>query len=328
MKRELIVFPALAIVVAVGCASASDAQPKVDARKSTTTVVSKKKTTTTTVVKGSIGVTESALTVLQSIPVAKERPQGYLRTAFKHWIDADGDTCNTREEVLIAESLSTPQVDAFGCKVIEGDWYSTYEGATFTSPGSLDIDHVVPLKEAWDSGAWQWSASRRQLFANDLSDPRSLIAVSASQNRSKSDRDPSNWIPPNSSYLCTYLADWVAIKARWSLSMDQSEYGRIKNLLTRSCATATVAPWGSSAQGTVTQTTQAPSPPDAASLTTVVTTTTIGTASGVAEVNGGRRCKASEFGFTGQYKGIPYICSNTRQDGSPYAAGYFMWRPA
>jgi hypothetical protein len=262
LQRSLIVFPALALVVTVGCVSSSGAAPSPDAKKTTTTL-KKKKVVTTTVVKGVVGANPTALSVLATITVQNEYKTGYPRSLFKHWVDANGNGCDTREEVLIAESQSKPQVDAYGCKVIEGDWLSPYDNVMHTNPSNLDIDHMIPLKEAWDSGAWKWSAAQRQSFANDLSDPRALIAVTAGQNRSKSDRDPSNWIPPQKSYVCTYLSEWVAIKARWNLSMDQSEFGRIKNLLTESCASVTVAPWGT-----------APAP-SSKSATTPITESTI-----------------------------------------------------
>lgn len=345
LSRSVIVFPALALAVTVGYVSTSDAQSGVVTKKSTTTIASKKKrppSTTSTVVKGGVSQTSSAISVLESISIQNENGRGYSRSLFKHWTDADSDSCNTREEVLIAESRSRAQVDAFGCKVVEGDWFSPYEGATFTSPGGLDVDHVIPLKEAWDSGAWEWTASRRQAFANDLSDPRSLIAVSASQNRSKGDKDPSNWIPPQASYLCTYLSDWVAIKSHWGLSMDQSEAGRIKNLLNRSCASTSVAPWGTSSvpapsDNAVTEQPVAPSPnapqsaaPTAEPVVSVVPAApeSVPSITTGQEVKGGTRCKAAEFGQTGTFQGLAYICSNTRKDGSPYAAGYYMWRPA
>ncbi len=336
MRRSVVLFPALAIVVSVGCTSVSGAQSEVTAKKSTTTIAQKKKkaTTTSTIVKGSSSPT--LLTVLAAIPVMNEHPQGYSRSLFKHWVDADGDGCDTREEVLIAESTTAAQVDRYGCKVLEGDWYSPYEGDTYTSPSSLDIDHMVPLKEAWDSGAWNWTSAQRQSFANDLSDPRPLIAVLNSQNRSKSDKDPSNWIPPRGEYLCTYLSNWVAIKAHWKLSMDQSEFGRIKNLATRSCPTTTITAWGSATAATSGDTlagsnvspTSPPSPASGAVATTTAPRSNTGdSGSGVREVNP-VRCKASEFGQTGQHQGVPYVCSNTRQNGVPYATGYYFWRAA
>jgi hypothetical protein len=318
--RSLIVFPALALAVTVGCVTSSGAAPSPEAKKTTTTL-KKKKVVTTTIAKGAASSNSTALSVLATITVQNEYKTGYSRSLFKHWIDANGNGCDTREEVLIAESQSKPQVDAYGCKVIEGDWLSPYDNVMHTNPSDLDIDHMVPLKEAWDSGAWNWTAAQRQTFANDLSDPRALIAVTAGQNRSKSDRDPSNWIPPQKSYVCTYLSEWVAIKARWNLSMDQSEFGRIKNLLTASCATVTVAQWGT-----------APGAPTN-SVTTQPTVTAPPAISDPAGAIGARevkpvRCKKAEFGQTGQYQGVPYVCSDHRKDGTRYAAGYYMWRPA
>lgn len=331
LQRSLIVFPALALAVTVGCVSSSGAASSPEAKKTTTTL-KKKKVVTTTIAKGSVGTNPTALSVLATITVQNEYKTGYSRSYFKHWIDANGNGCNTREEVLIAESRSKAQVDAYGCKVIEGDWFSPYDNVMYTNPSELDIDHMIPLKEAWDSGAWNWTAAQRQAFANDLSDARALIAVTAGQNRSKSDKDPSNWIPPQKSHACTYLSEWVAIKARWKLSMDQSEFGRIKNLLTASCATATVAPWGtapaSSSKSATTPITEDTIPV----VVSVTTLAPVATAAPVA-VTGGRevapvRCKKAESGQTGQYKGVPYVCSDQRKDGTAYAAGYYMWRPA
>jgi hypothetical protein len=145
--------------------------------------------------------------------------------------------------VLIRDSLTPAQVDPVGCAVVAGDWLSVYDGVTWTDPAELEIDHVVALKEAWDSGAWGWTAERRSAFGNDLEDLRSLRAVTGSVNQAKSDKDPSNWIPPDQSFVCTYLSDWVSIKGRWGLSMDQSEFGRIRNLLTDRCPEQTIAPW-------------------------------------------------------------------------------------
>lgn len=333
MKRATLIFPALAIAVAVGCVSSSSSatSASVEARKTTTTVKKKKVLTTTVAPKGSTGVT-TALAVLASISVQNERPNGYSRSLFKHWVDADGDSCDTREEVLIAESTSRAQVDAYGCKVIEGDWLSPYDNVAHTNPSELDIDHMVPLKEAWDSGAWAWSAMKRQLFANDLTDARSLIAVTAGQNRSKSDRDPSNWLPPQTQYRCTYLAEWVAIKSHWKLSMDQSEFGRIKNVLTASCGSTTIAPWGAAgsakgaAQGGSSVTTPA-SPPATVRPSDSAPTTTPASSGDIRQVSP-VRCAKADFGQTGEYRGIPYICSDRKQDGTLYKPNYYFWRPA
>ncbi len=112
-----------------------------------------------------------------------------------------------------------------------GDWYSVYDDVWVTEPSRLDIDRVVALKEAWDSGAREWDAATREAFVNDVDDSRSLIAVTAESNRSKGEADPSNWLPPNRDDHLRYIAVWVVVKARWELSMDQSEYGRIRLLM-------------------------------------------------------------------------------------------------
>ncbi len=189
-----------------------------------------------------ITVAKDALAVLSTISVMREHSQGYSRSLFSHWKDIDGDGCDARQQVLKRDSVTFPQVD-YPCRVIEGDWVSPYDGARWTNPSDVDIDHVVALKEAWDSGAWQWTKARRTAFANDTSDRRTLLAVTDNVNQAKSDKDPSNWLPPRTSYRCTYVANWIAIKARWGLSMDQSEYGRLRNLLRGECKGTKMASW-------------------------------------------------------------------------------------
>lgn len=307
------------MAVTLGCVTVTQADSSVaPAAKRTTTTVKKKSTSTTKPPKGSSA--RSALAVLATIPRAKERPQGYSRDLFRHWTDDDGDGCDTREEVLIDESTSPAQVDAYGCKVIEGDWFSEYDGVTHTSPATVQIDHVVALKEAWDSGAWAWTPAQRQKFANDLSDPRALIAVTSGVNQSKSDKDPSNWVPPRTAAVCTYVVNWVAIKAQWKLSMDDSEWGRIRNIITKNCPTATVTPWGSGTSGTV--------PPNGTGSSTSSTTTTVAGGSGVRQVTPHQRCKTAEAGQFGQSGGMSYVCVNRKKDGSPAAPGYYYWQPA
>ncbi len=172
---------------------------------------------------GSKGEAQKAMSsgAVPTPPPTKTQP--YNRKLYRHWIDADGDCQNTRQEVLIDESVVPVVLDDKGCKVLSGRWYDPYTGETFTNPRELDIDHLVPLAEAHRSGAHSWGAEMRRAFANDLSDPRSLIAVKASANRSKSDGDPAQWLPINEMYRCEYIASWVAVKERWGMLMDRGE---------------------------------------------------------------------------------------------------------
>ena len=182
--------------------------------------------------------TLDALAVLAGIPVELEHRDGYDRDLFAVWIDADRNGCDTRDEVLAAENLNPVGGE---CSATNGTWFSAYDNANSHDPSTLDVDHVVSLKETFDSGAWAWSADRRIAYGNDLTDGRTLVAVSTAANREKGDRDPSNWIPDAG--LCDYLGDWIAIKARWGLSMDESEHGRLGNLVRRECAGLTIDTW-------------------------------------------------------------------------------------
>ena len=149
------------------------------------------------------------------------------------WLDADRDCINTRHEVLQAESLSPAVLSANGCTVIRGNWRDPYTGKIFTNPSDLDIDHLVPLAEAHRSGAAGWERRRKQQYANDLNNANSLIAVSASANRSKGDKDPARWLPQNSAYHCNYVKNWVAVKTTWGLAADSAELSAIAAIQAR-----------------------------------------------------------------------------------------------
>ncbi|MFF8479112.1 HNH endonuclease family protein [Streptomyces sp. NPDC015414] len=170
--------------------------------------------------------------VLARLEVSSEDRTGYDRTKFKHWIDADKDGCNTRAEVLKAEAIVAPEQGS-KCVLTGGEWYSPYDDRYIDGARGLDIDHLVPLAEAWDSGASVWSAAEREAYANDLGDDRALIAVSAASNRSKADQDPSTWLPPAAGYRCQYVTDWIADKTRWNLSIDATEEAALTGELSR-----------------------------------------------------------------------------------------------
>jgi hypothetical protein len=103
----------------------------------------------------------------------------------------------------------------------------------------LDIDHLIPLAEAWRSGAWKWSPAQREAFANDLTDQRALVAVTAGLNRQKGDQDPSTWLPPENK--CVYVSNWIAIKVRYSLTVDPAEANALTSLVSQCNITSITA---------------------------------------------------------------------------------------
>jgi hypothetical protein len=174
--------------------------------------------------------TISTQTLLGQLVVTHEHSAGYDRSLFPLWIDADHNGCDTRYEVLIAEATHAPTVGA-GCSLSGGQWFSKYDGVTTTDPSTFDIDHVVPLAEAWQSGAWRWTTATRERYANDLGYAADLVAVTAHSNRSKGDREPQDWLPDRTSFQCRYMAWWVAVKWRWRLHINGAEKTFLVNRL-------------------------------------------------------------------------------------------------
>lgn len=160
---------------------------------------------------------------------SEESMSGYSREKFPHWI-SQGDGCDTRQVILKRDADNY----SGNCPVTSGKWYSYYDGITFNDPSQLDIDHVVPLAEAWRSGASSWSTAKREDFANDLNGPQ-LIAVSASSNRSKGDQDPSTWQPPRAGANCAYAKMWINTKYNWGLHLQSSEKTALQGML-NSCS--------------------------------------------------------------------------------------------
>jgi hypothetical protein len=166
--------------------------------------------------------------LIGQLPVGAETDHDtYSRDLFAGWSDADDNGCDTRCEVLAAERHdSLPGLP-------DGGWLSPYDGYSTPDESELDIDHLVPLAEAWRSGASRWDPARRAAFANDLDAPESLIAVTAATNRSKSDSDPAGWQPPNTAHWCNYVSDWVTVKLRWGLTADPAEVTALTNMAAR-----------------------------------------------------------------------------------------------
>ena len=127
--------------------------------------------------------------------------------------------CNTRCAVLEEEQLA------------DGSWYSWYDGLTIINSSDLDIDHMVPLAEAHSSGGWQWDATRKSQYSNDIDHPEALTAVSASSNRSKGSRDPGEWKPAAEDVWCDYAIDWITVKTAWTLTSDETEVGALEEML-------------------------------------------------------------------------------------------------
>jgi hypothetical protein len=170
----------------------------------------------------------TAQTELSALTVATEGSMsGYSRDLFPHWITISG-TCDTRETVLKRDGTSV--VTSSACAATSGRWYSPYDGATWTASSDVDIDHVVPLAEAWRSGASAWTTARRQTFANDLTHPQ-LIAVTDNVNQSKGDQDPSTWQPSLTSYRCTYARMWIRVKYTYSLKLQSAEKSALQTML-------------------------------------------------------------------------------------------------
>lgn len=252
---------------------------------------------TTTTASAIVVATPDVSTELAKVKVSPEYTTGYDRGLFPHWKDLDGDGCDTRKEVLIRDSRTTAVVGS-SCTVTWGTWYSPYDGATWTNPSDVDIDHVVALNEAWQSGAYAWTTQQRTNYANDITDSRTLLAVTDSVNQSKSDKDPTQWLPPLAEYRCTYLANWVSVKVRWSLTMDEAEYAAVKSVLAGCGSVVGASPVA------LPQTPMVPAPSTTAAVV----------------VSPGAFC--SPFGATGvSGKGIPYTCKPSETESRN------RWRP-
>ena len=156
----------------------------------------------------------------------------YSRSQWKHWTDADKDCQDARQEVLVAESLVDVSFESDRrCRVDTGRWYAAFTRTYVEVPGNLDIDHLVPLLNAHNSGGWDWSSERREEYANYLGDDAHLIAVTSRANRSKGARGPEEWKPPDATYWCQYATDWTEIKTRWELTMTEPEAEAVIEML-------------------------------------------------------------------------------------------------
>ncbi|EIN04122.1 hypothetical protein PUNSTDRAFT_122963 [Punctularia strigosozonata HHB-11173 SS5] len=170
----------------------------------------------------------TARTYVSELTVADEvNSPAYARSKFKTW-DIISGTCDTRETVLKRDG--TDVVTDSSCKATSGHWVSPYDGVATDLASDLDIDHLVPLKEAWVSGARSWTAAQREAFANDLTRPQ-LLAVTDNLNESKGDKDIAEWVPPLASYRCTYARAWATVKHHYDLTIDSAEKSALLDIL-------------------------------------------------------------------------------------------------
>jgi hypothetical protein len=171
--------------------------------------------------------TSDAASLLAGLRVAPEDHDApYERSAFGYGdgeFDPDGDGCWTRREVLIRDHVG-PLAIGRGCR-LTGEWRSVYDGRTTTDPDAFSLDHLVPLAEAWRSGAAAWPSRRLVAYGNDLGYRWSLVAVTAAVNEEKGDQDPASWLPQRD--RCTYVAAWIAVKSRWRLTVDPAEHAAL-----------------------------------------------------------------------------------------------------
>ncbi|KAK3339831.1 hypothetical protein B0T25DRAFT_466664 [Lasiosphaeria hispida] len=170
----------------------------------------------------------TAKTQLASLTVKAYVDDGnYDRDLFPTWNTISG-SCNTRETVLKRDGTNV--VTNSACSATSGSWFSPYDGVTWTAASDLDIDHMVPLKNAWVSGANAWTTSKRQQFANDLSSPQ-LWAVTDDVNQAKGDKSPDAWKPSVTTFYCTYARSWTQVKYTWALTITSAEKTALTSML-------------------------------------------------------------------------------------------------
>jgi hypothetical protein len=151
---------------------------------------------------------------------------------FGRWIKPTENCYNTRALVLMRDSQKKVSfMPDDKCSVQKGKWIDDFTGNTFTDRTEIQIDHTVPLKNAYISGAYKWSYRARCLYSNYLGSNYHLKSVNATENMRKGDRTPENYMPPNTDISCNYIKEWLAIKFLWGLKMTVSEANSIRKII-------------------------------------------------------------------------------------------------
>ncbi|MFL1378827.1 MULTISPECIES: HNH endonuclease family protein [unclassified Nocardiopsis] len=180
-----------------------------------------------------IPATSTAQSQLNSLRVAAKGPQtGYDRSLFPHWAVVSSP-CTARQHVLKRDGHNV--VTNSNCQPTSGSWYSFYDAVTWSGDvAQISVDHMVPLSEAWKTGAASWTTDQRRAFANDVNSPQ-LWAVTTSSNSAKGDKDPSQWMPTNTAIHCNYVKAWVNVKYRYNLSVTSTEKSSIQSTINNRC---------------------------------------------------------------------------------------------
>ena len=169
-------------------------------------------------------------TVNESFPQPAER---YNRQQhFGGWLqDTNSGSClNTRGKVLVRDSKTTPSFSNNGCTVYSGQWDEPYTGRLRTQARDIQIDHMVPLKNAYMTGAHEWDFNKRCLYANFMGNRMHLISADGPENLKKGDQTPAGYVPPNQTYICQYVKNWLNIKAIWDLRVTPPEGEAVRRI--------------------------------------------------------------------------------------------------
>jgi hypothetical protein len=237
--RKLILAIALVLILVLGVACSTTGSESSEGNtagtgktKQATTAKTSQATTTTKTSRGS-GSAETSETLKKLKVASPASMSGYSRDRFHHWSKASDfgwappdSSCDTREAALIRDGKNVKV--GKGCKVNSGEWPDPYTGQTYSDPKDLDIDHVVPLANAWRSGASSWDDKQRERYAND---PEVLLSVEDNANQEKGDKGPEAWKPPNKSEWCDYAERWIQIKSKYSLSVNEQEKAALEQML-------------------------------------------------------------------------------------------------
>lgn len=249
------------VLLIVGCSSTTDtstrsqtSQPNQSTQSSTSTSTSLS-TTTTTIASTTTSTLSLSSRERLAVLTVNDRPEirgAYDRSDWPHWADTDGNGCDARQDALIRWSKINATVNrSSGCRVASGVWVSPYDGVQTENPSDFDIDHLVPLENAFRSGGSFWDAPLRRQYANDQ---ENLVASSAQSNRSKGSRTPNEWRPALREAWCTYADTWIAIKVKYQLSVTTGERDALGQMLD-TCVFGSTWP-----QQAITQLTPTPAP--------------------------------------------------------------------